>query len=146
MILGLIGCTGVSVVTKKMGGYTNTKNHGALALLGGILSCGGLYAIYANKALYERPHFTSYHGKVGLSLVISSIGVGLIGAVFLHPDFGADKTNQQIRRAHKLFARFVLGCAWATAFQGITKLTGDASTTLALFGIPLLLLFPFTLV
>jgi hypothetical protein len=29
----LIGCTGVSVVTKKMGGYTNTKNHGALALL-----------------------------------------------------------------------------------------------------------------
>lgn len=144
MILGLIGCAGISAVTKKMGGYANTKNHGILAMVGGMLACGGLYAIYINKDMYERPHFTSYHGKVGLALVASSMGVGLVGAVFLHPDFGVDKTNQQIRKAHKLFARFVLGCAWATAFQGMTKVTGDF-TTLALLGIPLLLLLPFTL-
>jgi hypothetical protein len=135
---------GISALTKKMGGYTNTKNHGILAMIGSLLSVAGLYAIYSNKELYERPHFTSTHGKIGLGLVLSSMGAGFVGAVFLHPDFGVDKTNKQIRFAHKIFARVVVACAWATAFQGMTKLT-ESSTKLFLFGLPLLLFLPFTI-
>lgn len=145
MTWGLIGCAGLSAVTKKMGGYQNTKNHGLLAMLGAIFACGGLYAIYHNKNLYERPHFTSYHGKIGLLLVISSVAVGLIGAIFLHPDFGMDKTNQKIRRIHKMCARVMLASAWALAFQGVTKVSNDP-VTLTCYGLPLLLLAPFTLI
>eukprot|EP00980_Cylindrotheca_fusiformis_P006644 scaffold1390_cov138-Cylindrotheca_fusiformis.AAC.47 len=32
MIVGLVGCAGISAITKKMGGYTNTKNHGIIAM------------------------------------------------------------------------------------------------------------------
>eukprot|EP00339_Tiarina_fusa_P025198 CAMPEP_0117065278 /NCGR_PEP_ID=MMETSP0472-20121206/45630_1 /TAXON_ID=693140 ORGANISM="Tiarina fusus, Strain LIS" /NCGR_SAMPLE_ID=MMETSP0472 /ASSEMBLY_ACC=CAM_ASM_000603 /LENGTH=164 /DNA_ID=CAMNT_0004785831 /DNA_START=41 /DNA_END=532 /DNA_ORIENTATION=- len=116
MTLGMVGCAGIATVTKKLGGYANTKYHGYLANFGVLLNLAGLYAIYHNKNLMERPHFTSYHGIAGLALVLSSVGAGMVGGVFLHPDFGIDKTNQTVRYAHKMFARIVLGAAWATAF------------------------------
>ena len=76
------------MLQKKVGGYTNTKLHGVLAMLGTLLALCGVYSIYLNKEKYERPHLTSLHGKVGAALVLISVGVGMVGAVFLHPDFG----------------------------------------------------------
>ena len=131
-------------MTKKLGGYTNTKNHGILAMAGVVSSLGGLYAIYHNKNLMERPHFTSYHGKMGLALVVMAVGIGLGGAVFLHPDFGVSKTNKTIRFAHKSAARFILGFGWMTAFLGLYTMTQNP-VDLALFGLPLLVFAPFTL-
>jgi hypothetical protein len=145
MTLGMVGCGGIATVTKKLGGYANTKNHGLGASLGVMLNLGGLYAIYHNKNLMQRPHFTSYHGILGLGLVLSSIGAGLVGGAFLHPDYGIDKTNGTIRLAHKMFARIVLGAAWVTAFMGMYNMTQDPMN-LALFGLPLVVLAPFTLV
>ena len=57
-------------------------------MLGTLLALCGVYSIYLNKEKYERPHLTSLHGKVGAALVLISVGVGMVGAVFLHPDFG----------------------------------------------------------
>ena len=145
MTLGMVGCMGISAVTKKLGGYTNTKLHGILSSLGVVLSLGGLYAIYQNKNLYERPHFTSYHGKAGVGLVVGAIGAMMVGGVFLHPDFGVDKTNKTIRLAHKTFSRVVMGSAWLTAFTGMYKMS-QSPLDLALFGLPLIILAPFTIV
>jgi hypothetical protein len=144
MICGLVGCTGIAAITKKLGGYTNTKNHGYISSFGVLLTLGGLYAIYHQKNLYEKPHFTSYHGQAGIGLIVSAVGAGIIGGVVLHPDFGVDKTNQTIRYAHKTFARIVLGGAWATAVLGMYTMTQDP-IELAIVGVPLLLLAPFTL-
>lgn len=110
-----------------------------------MLSLGGLYAIYRNKNMWGKAHFTSSHGQAGLAIIISAIGAGMAGGVFLHPDFGIDKTNKTIRYAHKVFARGLLMAAWGTAFYGYYTMTKDPFD-LALFGLPLLVLAPFSLV
>jgi hypothetical protein len=106
---------------------------------------GGLYVIYTNKSNNGSEHFTSYHGKAGLSLVICSIGAGMAGGIFLHPDFGVDKTNKQIRFVHKTFARAVISCAWMVAVSGMYTLTTDVMS-LAIVAVPLLVFAPFTLI
>ena len=110
-----------------------------------MLSLGGLYAIYRNKNVWGKAHFTSSHGQAGLAIIISAIGAGMVGGVFLHPDFGIDKTNKTIRYAHKVFARGLLMAAWGTAFYGFYTMTQDPFD-LALFGLPLLVLAPYSLV
>eukprot|EP00934_Nitzschia_sp_Nitz4_P005246 Nitzschia sp. Nitz4//scaffold65_size103378//64351//65120//NITZ4_004472-RA/size103378-snap-gene-0.14-mRNA-1//-1//CDS//3329556258//5236//frame0 len=144
MTVGMIGCMGTAAITKKLGGYLNTKIHGMLANLGVMLSLGGLYAIYHNKNLWNKPHFTSPHGKMGVAVVVGGLGAGLVGAVMLHPDFGMDKTNKTIRMAHKLFSRTVMGLSWVVACSGVIHMTEDPVERL-LFGVPLLLVAPLTL-
>jgi hypothetical protein len=136
---------GIAAVTKKLGGYSNTKIHGMLASTGFFMALGGLYAIYHNKNLYERPHFTSLHGKAGLALLVFTAPPMLVGGIFLHPDWGVDKTNKEYRKLHKLFSRIVMSCAWGTAMYGMYSMTKDPME-LAIFGVPLLILAPFTLV
>jgi hypothetical protein len=144
MVLGLVGLSGASAVTKKLGGYQNTKLHGYLAWLGNLSALGGLYSIFQHKNQLGYNHFSSTHSIAGLIVIISCIGLGLVGGVVLHPDFGIDKTNKTIRWAHKFFARAVLMMAWFAAFTGLSQLTSDWTTRLV-FAVPLLLLVPFTL-
>jgi hypothetical protein len=106
---------------------------------------GGLYVIYTNKSNNGSEHFTSNHGKAGLALIICSIGAGMAGGIFLHPDFGLDKTNKQIRFVHKTFARVVVACAWMVAVSGMYTLTSDVMS-LAIVAVPLLVFAPFTLI
>ncbi|KAL3909449.1 MAG: hypothetical protein SGARI_002590 [Bacillariaceae sp.] len=141
----MVGCMGIAAVTKKMGGYTNTKIHGMLASTGYFLALGGLYAIYHNKNLYERPHFTSLHGKGGLALLVLTAPPMLAGAIFLHPDWGMDKANKDYRKMHKNFSRIIMGSAWGTAMYGMYSMTKDP-VELFIFGAPLLILAPFTLI
>merc|ERR1740133_751168 len=54
MTVGMIGMMGIGAITKKLGGFTNTKLHGLIASTGYLFACGGLYAIYQNKNLMER--------------------------------------------------------------------------------------------
>ena len=120
------------------------QNHGIIANLGVMMACGGLYVIYTNKNNNGSEHFTTLHGKFGLAMILSSIGLGLAGGVFLHPDFGIDKTNQTIRYAHKTGARVTLAFAWMCCMSGMYTLTQDPMS-LALLGVPLVALFPLTL-
>mmetsp|Transcript_10193 Transcript_10193/g.27952 ORF Transcript_10193/g.27952 Transcript_10193/m.27952 type:complete len:194 (-) Transcript_10193:2258-2839(-) len=144
MTSGMVMMMGIAAMTKKLGGYSNTKNHGYLANVGVMLALGGLYVIYQNKEMNGAPHFTSYHGKAGLALVVASIGAGMAGGIFLHPDFGIDKTNKTVRFAHKTMARCVLGLAWGTCVAGMYTLSNDA-LPLMIVGAPLVVLAPFTL-
>jgi hypothetical protein len=145
MTVGMVGSMGIGAVTKKLGGYQNTKFHGILASFGFMIALGGFYAIYSNKNLYERPHFTTLHGKAGLALLVLTAPPMLAGGIFLHPDWGIDKTNQDIRKIHKLFSRLIMGSAWGIAMYGMYQMTKDPFELL-LFGLPLLILAPFTLV
>jgi hypothetical protein len=85
-------------------------------------------------------HFASL---VTRSRVEMSFAFG--AGIFLHPDFGVDKTNQLIRKAHKIASRLVLAIGWVTAIGGLLQLTNDVKV-LALYSVPLLALIPFTLV
>jgi hypothetical protein len=58
---------------------------------------GGIYAIYKHKNAIGKGHLTSGHSLAGVFVVLGCIMSGIIGGVFLHPDFGTDKTNKQIR-------------------------------------------------
>ncbi len=50
-----------------------------LAALG--LSVVGFTAIYANKAVYGKVHFTSLHGKLGLVTMLLALGVVVLGGL-----------------------------------------------------------------
>jgi hypothetical protein len=63
-----------------------------------------MYAIYLNKENNGVQHFKSSHGKAGLALLLSCLGLGLVGGIVLHPDFGIDKTNKNIRYVEKYLA------------------------------------------
>jgi Eukaryotic cytochrome b561 len=145
MTIGFVGCMGIGAVTKKLGGYTNTKLHGIFASVGFFCSVGGFYAIYKNKNLWERPHFTSIHGKMGLALLLATIPAMLAGGVFLHPDWGIDKTNKTYRKIHKQFSRSIIAAAWLTAIYGFYCMKVSMFELLIYAG-PLLLLAPFVLV
>ena len=146
MTMGMTGSMGIATVTKKLGGYTNTKVHGMLASLGYMMALGGLYAIYHNKNLNGSEHFTSYHGKIGIAVMGCTVGPLLAGAVVLHPDFGIDKTNKLIRKCHKIFSRILMAIAWGNSFYGLYGMRKEHPTELLLYGIPLVLLMPLTLV
>jgi len=136
---------GTSAATKKLGGYKNTKMHGIMASLGLFMAFGGLYVIYNNKKMMGKEHLTSTHSIAGIVTMAGCTMAMMAGGIFLHPDFGVDKTNQTIRFAHKWFARSVMFSGWVTCFLGLKHLTSDIFT-LALFCLPLLALAPFTLI
>lgn len=97
MSSGFITMMGISAVTKKLGGYVNTKLHGILASSGLFMALGGLYVIYVHKESLGKDHLTTVHGFAGIVTVAGCIMAMLAGALFLHPDFGMDKTNKTIR-------------------------------------------------
>lgn len=91
-----------------------------------------------------KPHFATYHAIGGMTCLVGASLVGAVGSIFLHPDFGIDKTNKTIRFAHKTSARALLFVTWLVAFSGLATLTTDTKI-LGLFGVPLLALAPFVL-
>ena len=144
-ITGMFGLMGIAAITKKRGGYTNTKMHGILAWSGIMLASAGMYAIYQHKNNMGKPHFTTWHSWTGLSAFGGCIGLGLVGGVVLHPDFGLDTTNKQIRAIHKYSGRIVLMLAWMATLSGLKTLVGDDIKPILLFAVPLVVAAPFTL-
>lgn len=136
---------GIAAVTKKLGGYTNTKIHGMLASFGYLLALGGLVAIYHNKNLWNKEHFTSLHGKIGIAVMALLLAPLLAGAVALHPDFGIDKTNKTIRKIHKVFSRILMAVAWGNSLYGLYGMRNQHPEELLLYGVPLMILMPLTL-
>lgn len=109
-----------------------------------FVSFAGIYVIYNNKEINGYKHLQSNHAVFGTGVVLSCVGLGIAGSVFLHPDFGIDKTNKLIRTAHKFGARLILILAWITAFLGLFQMTTHG-LTLALYGLPLAALVPIVL-
>ena len=145
MTCGMVGFAGIGSVTKKIKGYANTKLHAFLAWASIFCSLAGLYVIYQNKEINGFKHLKSYHAWFGISLFLSCFGLGMVGTVVLHPDFGLDNTNKTIRLAHKMGARLTLIFVWITAILGLQQLIPNDLVTLSAFAAPLVLLIPFVL-
>mmetsp|Transcript_20922 Transcript_20922/g.35989 ORF Transcript_20922/g.35989 Transcript_20922/m.35989 type:complete len:197 (+) Transcript_20922:51-641(+) len=146
MMVGMVGMMGSAALTKKRGGYTNTKLHGMMAMGGMFIAAGGIYVIYQNKENIGKSHFTTYHSWAGLVAFGGSILPGIAGAVFLHPDFGIDKGNKLYRSVHKYVSRTLLAIAWMATLSGLKTLIGDDIKTLILFAAPMAMAAPFTLI
>ena len=145
MTIGFVGMMGNAAIIKKLGGYANTKLHGNLAMGGLLVSFCGLYAIYKNKENAGKNHFTSSHSKAGLFTIIGSLMIGLVGGVFLNPDFGIAKTNKTIRKMHKLAGRLIIALGWMTCYFGLAQLTEDIFV-IGFYMLPLVLTIPSTLI
>lgn len=145
MTIGMIALPGIAAVTKKLGGYTNTKIHAIVSWLAIFSTLGGYYIIYQNKENNGARHLTSTHANVGIFVMINMIGLGLFGSIVLHPDFGIDKTNKTLRSLHKLGARIVLIIAWFTAVLGLYTLVPNDYVKLMVYAAPLVSLVPYSL-
>lgn len=145
MMCGMVGMAGIGALTKKLGGYTNTKSHAILAGGANMLNFAGLYCIYKNKEMNGYKHMQSTHAWSGVLLMFSTCAMGFAGSVFLHPDFGIDKTNKTIRLYHKMFSRFTLVFSWMNCVIGLSQLIPLQTTMLFMFAMPLVLMVPLVL-
>lgn len=119
--------------------------HGILGWGSILCSLAGCYCIYRNKEINGFDHLKSSHAWFGVGVMINCVGLGMAGGIFLHPDFGVDKTNKTIRSLHMWASRITLIVAWITAFLGLNQLVPNDPTMLAMYGLPLVALVPFTL-
>lgn len=147
MTCGMITIPGIAAVTKKLGGYANTKTHALLGWLSILMSGAGLYVIYQNKESMGKAHLTTVHAWSGVLVFVNMVAVGLVGSIFLHPDFGLRKTDKLIRFAHKTFSRLVVIAGWATACYGFYQLLPPSDLVkLIIFAAPLVCFVPYTLI
>jgi hypothetical protein len=119
--------------------------HGIIGWLSIFTAAGGIYVIYRNKEMNGYSHLKSPHAWCGVGVAVSFVSLGLAGGIFLHPDFGIDKTNSLIRKAHKWASRATIALAWITALGGLLQL-GAKPWVLALYALPLLALAPMSLI
>ena len=118
MLLGFVALAGNASLIKKIGGYENTKTHGIMMSAAIAVSSFAWYVIYSNKEMMGKAHLMTLHGKLGFLVMISYFGIGIVGALALHPDFGMLKTNKTIRFAHKWAGRVLTALAWACCVLG----------------------------
>lgn len=112
---------------------------------GGLMfAFSGMYIIYKNKENNGFKHLQTTHAWVGLFVMINCVGLGMAGGIILHPDFGIDKTNKTVRLAHKMASRLTLMAAWTNAFIGLYSMN-VSNSMLVMYGLPLILLVPFSL-
>jgi hypothetical protein len=85
------------------------------------------------------------HALAGLGVFVVAIGLGLVGGVVLHPDFGVDKQNKVIRNAHKTASRVAMLAAWMVAVSGLYQLSSSNLWIMAAYSVPLLCFVPWVL-
>lgn len=118
MVIAFILLAINATLIKKLGGAVNTRMHGQLMIASFLIGLFGYYVIYTNKEMKGKPHLTSWHGKLGATVMIGYGLVGLFGGVALHPDWGMFKTNKTFRITHKYVARVLIALAWIDCVLG----------------------------
>ena len=139
MMVGFVGLMGSAHLTKKLGGYANTKIHAGLATAGLAIAFGGLYAIYLQKEALGKDHVTSYHAWAGMVALVGTSMPALAGALLLHPDYGLDRTNKLYRFGHKVAGRLFTAVGWASCVAGLAQLRASP-IELVLFGAPMVVM------
>ena len=124
MSISFVGCAGMAMLYKKLGGRENTLIHGYLMMGGSLAALIAWYIVYAYKG---ASNLTSRHAQLGALSIIGYLAVGMAGSIFLHPDFGIVKNtpqlmkyNNQIRFIHKYLGRLFTCIAWYVLYLGVT--------------------------
>lgn len=121
MLVAFVAMAGNAILIKKIGGYENTKIHSILMTSALAFAFFGWYVIYTNKEMLGKAHLLTMHGKLGCTVLISYLLVGLVGGVFLHPDFGVWRNNQNIRFCHKVAGKVLTALAWSCSVLGALR-------------------------
>lgn len=72
-------------ILRSLSRKARTRAHWVLHLLAVLCALVGLAVIYANKVLQEKPHFSTWHGLVGLMTVLCTVVQSMGGVTLLYP-------------------------------------------------------------
>jgi Eukaryotic cytochrome b561 len=125
MMTSFLTFSGVSILTKKMGGAANTRMHGYLMFVAGGTAIFGGYVIWSNKEIYGKPHLTTPHGQFGALTLTGFATYPLIAWISYNPDNGYLKSNQLARKFHKYSGRLTVLMGLVTSAFGILSLEKD---------------------
>lgn len=128
---------GISVLYKKVGGADNTRFHGYLMGAATALGAFAGYVIYSNKEMKAKPHLTTYHGKIGAAVLLGFLGLAIVGYFALSPDWGALRTNKQLRFVHKYTGKVLILLSWVAMMLHINSMYAHSVVIQAGFGLPL---------
>ncbi|KAK9692551.1 hypothetical protein K7432_014274 [Basidiobolus ranarum] len=86
----------------------------------GLLGVAGVSIIYINKAVNGKPHFTSWHGKLGLTAALLILGQILFGLTLHYfPNlFGNLGQARRLYKRHRLFGYFIFSLMWINSLLG----------------------------
>ncbi|ORX89295.1 hypothetical protein K493DRAFT_267265 [Basidiobolus meristosporus CBS 931.73] len=94
--------------------------HRYIMLGGGALGVTGVAVIFINKMLFSKPHFTSWHGRLGLGAVLLILGQIIFGmALHSFPAlFGNQGRARKLYKRHRLLGYFILSILWINSLLG----------------------------
>lgn len=84
----------------KLKHKTKGRLHWILQCLCVFCATLGLFAIFYNKSLNDKPHFTSWHGLIGVVTVAVVVFQAVAGLPLLYPKLAKNWTLAKLKRYH----------------------------------------------
>ncbi|XP_077133138.1 transmembrane reductase CYB561D2 [Ranitomeya variabilis] len=105
------------------------RAHWALQLLSTLCATLGLGIIYYNKVVHEKPHFSTWHGLLGLLAVLWALVQNAGGVTLLYPKLVQRWTlsTRKLYHATSGLLGYLLGCT--SLFLGMCSLWFSAHVT-----------------
>lgn len=129
-----------AVLIKKLGGKQATKMHGYLMAVATLCAAFGWYVIHSNKAAMGKKHITTWHGLIGLVVLLSTFAAALAGMLLLDPDFGMMAKSRLARLLHRYSGKGIITLAFFTSLLGWYTIKQQNILLVTLFTGPLALL------
>ncbi|XP_056381109.1 transmembrane reductase CYB561D2 isoform X2 [Hyla sarda] len=103
--------------------------HWILQLLSCVCAILGLGTIYYNKILHEKPHFSTWHGLIGLLTILWALIQNVGGITLLYPKLVQRWTlsTRKLYHATSGLLGYLLGCS--SLFLGMCSLWFSANVT-----------------
>ncbi|XP_075688044.1 transmembrane reductase CYB561D2 [Rhinoderma darwinii] len=105
------------------------RAHWILQLLSVLCAILGLGIIYYNKSLHGKPHFSTWHGLLGLLTVLWALIQNVGGITLLYPKLAQRwaLSTRKLYHATSGLLLYLLGCA--SLFLGMSSLWFSANVT-----------------
>ena len=114
------------VMIRQMKGRIPTKIHTYMLLFSSVILLAGYYIIYRHKEFNNKPHLYSYHGQIGLAVIIGMTTLSLISLPTLEPDYklkiSSESFKSNIKSVHKWGGRALLIGSAFCMFTGFDKM------------------------
>jgi len=119
---GVLFARKAGITTGKDARATLMANHARLQLLALVFSLAGFATIYINKERLGKPHFKTWHGSLGLGVVLASLGVSAGGAAIYYRIIPSVKLTGLAKKAHRALSPVVFLCAAGAVVTGMKPL------------------------
>ncbi|KAI8344335.1 eukaryotic cytochrome b561-domain-containing protein [Chlamydoabsidia padenii] len=118
IILLTEGITTLQPTRTKLEKQQGLGRHAILQLSAFLSAIIGFSAIFYNKYLANKDHFTSGHGKLGVTVITYLILQALFGAVCAFGP-GISPVVRNVWKYHRLTGYLLLSLVWITAVFGL---------------------------